>query len=302
MEIREHTEQSSTQRKQFAILTKLVQNSTEMEHIDDMLFWLTGALSKHFEVQLIQIWAVQATTHGDDVALLRSGASEDPSLPQHVVYNANIAKMAANFLHQREEIPLQPIQKYFSNYQTKLFLRYGLHYCSGQFIQNNLLLPQRRDAPDTLNLATPLSMVILFFWHNMPSQDLLSSLHHTVKQAISIASLRNFLQAAVTHCIVPLNPYYADHIQHKAPALLGELIPQRLDSKNMRSRNPFANEAIPDKVASRLYYAIDGKKTIYQLASLLQLDNKTIFPALHFLLDQKLLQLYNANGKSVDKF
>ncbi|SRR6266700_2684061 len=302
METRERAEQLSAQRKQFVILTKLVQSSTEIEHIDDMLFWLASALLQQFEVQLIQFWAVQATTDGDNVALLRSGASEDPSLPQHFVYNSNVATVAANFLHLHEEIPLRPIERYFPGYQAKLFLRYGLHYCSGELVQSNLLLPQRRDVPDRLNLATPLSMITLSFWRNVPSQDQLSSLHHTMKQAISIAKLRNFLQAAVTHSTGPLYPHCADHMPPKASALLGELIPRRQGGENMRSKNPFASDAIPDKVASRLYYAIDGKKTIYQLAALLQLDNKTIFPALRFLLDQKLLQLYDANGRHVDKF
>src|ERR1051326_4259948 len=204
MEIRESTEQSSAQRKQFIILTKFIQISSEVEHIDDLLSWLSSAVQQQFAAKAIQLWAVQATTSGKDVALLRAGTYEDPSLPPQVVYNPTIAKIAANFLQQRKDIPLNPVRSYFSDYQTKIFLRYGFHYCAGHFVHSTLLLPQRRNVPDRLNMATPLSMTLVSFWHDIPSQDVLLALHNTLEQAISIARLSNFLQAAVMPSTGPL--------------------------------------------------------------------------------------------------
>jgi hypothetical protein len=82
---------------------------------------------------------------------------------------------------------------------------------------------------------------------------------------------------------------------------LAELIPQRLrGTEALRSQNPFASTPVSEKNALRFYQAIDGQKTVFEIASLTRLKEKDLNSALRMLLAQKLIQLCDPQGQPVD--
>jgi len=83
---------------------------------------------------------------------------------------------------------------------------------------------------------------------------------------------------------------------------LSELIPRRIpNTETMRSRSPFAPSPITgDERARRLYVAIDGRKTVAELAAMTGLEKKDIFQGLHVLLQEHYIELYDAAGQFVE--
>jgi CheY-like chemotaxis protein len=86
------------------------------------------------------------------------------------------------------------------------------------------------------------------------------------------------------------------------PALL-KLMPRRVSNQGaMRTNSPFARTpAIGDKQANQLYTAIDGKKTLAELATVTGLEGKAITRAAHILLKENCIQIYDAAGQLVEK-
>jgi len=82
---------------------------------------------------------------------------------------------------------------------------------------------------------------------------------------------------------------------------LAALIPHRVaDEGMMRTGNPFAlAPAIADKQARELYAAIDGKRTVAELATIVGLDTEAVNGALRLLLNEHHIQLYDAEGRRV---
>ena len=83
---------------------------------------------------------------------------------------------------------------------------------------------------------------------------------------------------------------------------LGNLIPRRIpNTEMMRSRSPFALSPITgDERARQLYVAIDGRKTVAALAATTGLETKDISQALHMLLQEHYIELYDAAGQLVE--
>jgi len=163
---------------QLAILTHLVQVSSTMEHIDEMFLWLASAMVQQLEVQLLQIWALQAFSTRQIAMELRASFSEDSSLPQYLVNNIHITEVVGNFLRRRRGLPQQPVSNYFSPHQTNLFLRYGLNYCFGHYLSSETLLPPRLTPSSPLAVTTPYSIMALLFTRNASSQNLFSTTIH----------------------------------------------------------------------------------------------------------------------------
>ena len=83
---------------------------------------------------------------------------------------------------------------------------------------------------------------------------------------------------------------------------LSELIPRRIpNTETMRSRSPFAPSPITgDERARRLYVAIDGRKTVAELAAMTGLEKKDISQAVRVLLQEHYIELYDAAGQFVE--
>ena len=89
--------------------------------------------------------------------------------------------------------------------------------------------------------------------------------------------------------------------QHRLPEFT-ELIPRRVANQEaMRTSSPFAHTAIiADAHASQLYAAIDGRKTIAEIATVTELEIKEILRALDMLLKENSIQIYNLTGQLVE--
>lgn len=88
-----------------------------------------------------------------------------------------------------------------------------------------------------------------------------------------------------------------------ASTRLSELLPRRVSNQGaMRTNSPFARTpAIGDEQAHRLYTAIDGRKTLAELASVTGLESKAITRATRVLLKENCIQIYDSAGQLVER-
>ena len=84
--------------------------------------------------------------------------------------------------------------------------------------------------------------------------------------------------------------------------VLAELIPHRaINPDAMLTSNPFAPTFTSrDGQSRRLYAAIDGKKTVIELASATGLKTEEVVNMLRQLLREHIIQLYTATGQSLE--
>jgi CheY-like chemotaxis protein len=90
--------------------------------------------------------------------------------------------------------------------------------------------------------------------------------------------------------------------QESVPPALLELMPRRVSNQvAMRTSSPFARTpAIEDDRAYRLYVAIDGRKTLAELAAVTGLEAKTVTGAIRALLKENRVRMYDAAGQPVE--
>jgi len=91
--------------------------------------------------------------------------------------------------------------------------------------------------------------------------------------------------------------FLSTFVSHRIPAS-SELIPHRVpNSEAMRASNPFAGPTvIGDELARRLYAAIDGRKTIMELAAVTELEMNEVLRVLRVLLKEDFIQIYDSAG------
>jgi CheY-like chemotaxis protein len=89
--------------------------------------------------------------------------------------------------------------------------------------------------------------------------------------------------------------------ERESPALL-ELMPRRVSNQvAMRTSSPFARTpAIEDDRAYQLYAAIDGRKTLAELAAVTGLEAKTVTGAIRALLKENRIRMYDTAGQLVE--
>jgi CheY-like chemotaxis protein len=87
-----------------------------------------------------------------------------------------------------------------------------------------------------------------------------------------------------------------------APPAPLELMPRRVVNQGaMRTSSPFARPpAIGDKQAHRLFAAIDGRRTLAELAAVTGLEAKTVTGAIRALLKEDRIRMYDATGQLVE--
>jgi len=108
--------------------------------------------------------------------------------------------------------------------------------------------------------------------------------------------------------LLPLNtsvghqtePFTNGQRKHELPG--SELIPHReRDLEAMREYSPFSRPApMRSREAQRLYQAIDGRRSLAELAILTQLNTKDIEKALHQLVTQNLVQVCNKTDQPIE--
>lgn len=285
--------------QQLAIITQLLQMSGNMRHIDEMFLWLSHCIGQRLNIDVLQLWSYQNHTTGQYSAELRVTASQNTWFPLQVVNNAQVAEVVRDVFTQESGVSPQSVRSIFPLPQADLLTRYNLHYWACLFLKSNTLLPppMSTDSSDRA-IPTPLTMVISLFTEQELNPNLLPTISHILEHALSIARNRGLLSNAVKPTFS--NP--ADYPVQSRQFMLNDLIPRwRQSIEMMQANNPLANTApITDKSARQLYFAIDGKKNITALANIFQFDQHELHSALQFLLEQKLIQLYDPNGKAID--
>lgn len=285
--------------QQLAIITQLLQMSGNMRHIDEMFLWLSHCIGQRLNIDVLQLWSYQNHTTGQYSAELRVTASQNTWFPLQVVNNAQVAEVVRDVFTQESGVSPQSVRSIFPLPQADLLTRYNLHYWACLFLKSNTLLPppMSTDSSDRA-IPTPLTMVISLFTEQELNPNLLPTIRHILEHALSIARNRGLLSNAVKPTFS--NP--ADYPVQSRQFMLNDLIPRwRQSIEMMQANNPLANTApITDKSARQLYFAIDGKKNITALANIFQFDQHELHSALQFLLEQKLIQLYDPNGKAID--
>ena len=99
-----------------------------------------------------------------------------------------------------------------------------------------------------------------------------------------------------------VRPRFSSTPQECAPPALPELMPRRVVNQGaMRTSSPFARTpAIEDEQTHRLYTAIDGRRTLADLAAVTGLEAKTITGAIRALLKEDHIRMYDAEGQLVE--
>jgi hypothetical protein len=285
--------------QQLVIITQLLQISVNMRHIDEMFLWLAHIIGQRLNVDVMQIWTYQANAYGQYSAELRAAASQNALFPLHVVNNAQVSEIVKDLLADRFGANPQPVANLFSSRQAELLVRYNLHYWASFFLGSNDLLPLPMSSePSQGAIPTPLAMVVSLFTQQMPHPNLLPTIKRILEQALSIAKNRGLLSRGANLSLGGL----ADNRIQTKQFTFNELIPQwAQDVQAMQADNPFADAVvISDKRARKLYFAIDGKKSIAELAESNHMDQQEFRSAVQYLLKQKHIRLCDPDGKIVD--
>jgi hypothetical protein len=273
-----------------------------MRHIDEMLTWLASLIVRDLNVQVMQFWANQPSSTNQTSVVLRATASQDRSLPQQVVVNDRITEVVRYLLSEHRGVELRSVNSTFSLHQANLLRRYGLNYCFGHFVSSaSLLPPPANDHFSDGEIAIPFAMIGLLFWRELPFQNLLPTAITILEQVVPTAEQRNLLVTPVANAgIQPISSAHWQQQRFLPP--LEELIPRRMrNAEAMRTRSPFTSAAtMPEGEVRRLYLAIDGRKSVDELAFITQLDMKDMHTALRILLAQKHIRLCDQAGQPVD--
>src|SRR5260370_1598129 len=285
---------------QLVIITQLLQIVTNMQHIDELFLWLSYTIGQRLNIPVIQLWANQARTTGQSSTELRVVASQNSSLPLHVVNNTQIAEVVKGLLNERHGVRSQPVGSIFLLPQADLLTRYNLHYWESTFLSNSTLLPPMSNDVSSGAIPTPLAMVASLFTYQPSNGNMLATVTRIFEYALSIATNLGLLLDATNS---PLST--SASVRNRAQPQqyeLNDLIPRRAQNVDaMQANNPLANATpITDKQARRLYSGIDGKRSIAQLVDMTQIDQQEFTTALRWLLKQKLIRLHDPKGKPVD--
>lgn len=175
-------------RQQRFIATQLVRVMERVQHIDELLLWVTQMMVHHLDIRLIQLWAPDVTSASSSRSLtVRTMASSDATLPPHVVTGPHVVSLTGQIFLQEREVLSQRIEDTFSPYHTMLFKRYGLHYWTGGLLLDpTILLPASFDAPTGAS-AVFVKLPVMIFTQHEPSESLLPSVILLFQQTFALA-------------------------------------------------------------------------------------------------------------------
>ena len=295
-----------------AVLAQLSQATSTMRHIDEVFLWLVHMIVSRFDVQVAQVWTMQATTTGQMSPQLRSVMCKDHSLPQTIVVNTYVADLVGHILDEQCNAPLEHVDESFSVYHSMLLKRYGLCYSTGAFLRGDTLVPppRGRTSMSMQKIPTPLELVLLLFFRHMPQRDVLPAVGSILTQALPIASSRGLLLSAPTHGY-PAIPY-AEPASHMRSSRLVPVPPpkplSRSDLPNLIARrvedpmdNPIsATMALPEEQMRHVYKVINDRRSVAQLSRLTNLELRDILLILQKLVAMQRVQMYEPTGRRVE--
>ncbi|MBO0789927.1 MAG: hypothetical protein J2P36_03130 [Ktedonobacteraceae bacterium] len=287
-------------RQPIILISQLMQQITSMQHVDEVFSWLSQVMVQYLQIPVVQFWASQRYHTGQSQIEVRAAASQNPSLPQQVYTNQQVAAVVGHHLRERHGAASLPVEQIFPIFQASLLARYNLHYWAGYFLKNDALLPLSQNGAAPEQIATPLAMIVSLFTPYPLSSRQMRAANFLLVQALRVIVNRGLLTSRAS---TSNHPFMKTTPKNTAPALL-ELIPHRAqDVEQFQADNPFTRSTIiADKHARRLYAAIDGKKNVEELGRITHLEQQVLIDALSNLLQQGHIQLYTQEEKLVDDF
>jgi hypothetical protein len=277
------------------ILAQLLQAIERMEHIDDVFLWLANQMVPQLGIDSLQIWTTQVTQSQQILQSLRATSLYDKTIPQHVVINSSIEEAAYAIASKQQNIPARTLDDIFSFHHANLLKRYGLYYYAGCFHSSNTTTPLPKNQKMIVPAKVPTTIVTLVFLKQPGSPDLVPTINLLLEQTLLIAESHGLLSITSVNETSPL----VSTPQSSLPALY---VPRRTRSNtSMRSSSPFSNTvSISNKVALTFYGAIDGNRTIVEIAAAKKMSAREITAAVQILLQEKHIQLYTREGHPVD--
>jgi hypothetical protein len=285
--------------QQLVIITQLLRMSVSMRHIDEMFLWLSQIIVQRLGVEVIQFWASQNHITGLHSAELRAIACQNSLFPLQIVNNTQVSKVIKDVLIRQSGIGPQPIVSIFSPHQVELLRHYHLFYWGCFSLSSNLLLPLVMSNEVSQGaVPTPLNMAVLLFTQQTPHPQLLPSIKRILEQSLSIASNRGLL----SNVAYPQDGnLIANQAKYKGFIFNELILHWTKDIESLQAENPLSSSiVINNKLARQIYFAVDGKKSILDLITLIQCDQQDFNSALYYLLRRKLIRLHAPNGIIVD--
>jgi hypothetical protein len=285
--------------QQLIIISQLLQIVDTIHHIDDLLLWLSQMFIRRMDIQVIQFWAPQEHIIGPRSIQLRTMAYQNKSLPHNVVANSYVSEVVEQILKNQQGIMPRSISNIFSPQQVDLLVRNDLNYWGCYFLSNSALMPSAKNDVVTQRVMTPLKMAVPLFFQQKPQPRAITTLSYILEQSVSIAKSRGLLVPSTDPATTGHLPTFSAGDQSLQPLPpLAEMIPSHIrETAAHPNFNPTV--AIPDKLARRLYLAVDGRKNLAELAAIIHLSMADIKPALRILVSQNLVQLFGPDQQAI---
>ncbi len=283
------------------IIPQLNIAAATMQHVDELFQQLAWAIVDRLNVQLVQFWTNHVNQAGQSSLRLCTLARQDSSLPEYIVVNDQIAKIASHIVNEQHSYNLQHVEAMFPPYHSSLLKRYGLNYCISYFVARNALLPSNRSVSPQEESPVLFAMTAWLFLRQSPPQKLPPAIATILQQAVTVAENNSLLLPAGTKTSRSSGDFLAAQRQKALPTPK-ELVPHRKQNANLSlSSNPFnSSPIIADKKARRLHAAIDGHATVEDICQTIGMDREEALAALRMLLAQDLIELYTPAGQFVD--
>ncbi len=176
-----------------ALILQLWRTISAMDHIDELFRWLLQTIVQQFGVEIGQLWTYQTEDNHHSLLALRELVHRDLSPPWNVLTGEPTLAIVEHIMCKQKNIPLQTVQAVYSLHRATLLQRYGVNYCAGYGVQDDLFLPAKA-APQMISSGmVPQKLVLLIFSRQGP-QDSLKEIQPLLQQALLMAERCHLLR------------------------------------------------------------------------------------------------------------
>lgn len=146
----------------------------------------------------------------------------------------------------------------------------------------------------------PLEAVTLLFFNKPPQPDFPQSISYVLRLAMQLAESNGMLVSPSDAQSTVAG--YRHQVAQKGVPTLADLVPRRTENNDlMTTSNPLTSHVvITDKLSRRLYREIDGQKNVQELCDATHLDMQAALQGLRTLLNERHIELLDANGRLVN--
>jgi hypothetical protein len=284
--------------KPVAIISQLLQDVASMQHIDEIFMWIASTIVQRAGMKSVQAWAMQADSRGVWRIKLRASSSQNYFQGQQMSENAEVSTLVARMIRERRGILSIPVSNIFSQYQATILAQQNCQYWTVYFLSKDVLLPPTQREFQREEIPTPFQMAFSLFAQQPLEISHARAISFLVEQALRIADSRGLFSSVTQQQTGPLPRKTEEGMR----PVLTQIIPEHIRVTEIdQAENPFSNAVmIPEKRARQMYSLIDGKKSIAELAFLINMNQKEILEALQFFVRQGYITLRDARGNLID--